>query len=209
MDVRQILTFSLIAWASIASPGPAVVLAIKNSLRQGLWAVFYGALGNICGLFILSLAAMQGVGMLLKTNPWFFTTLKAVGAFYLFYLGVQQFSSQKILFSNKSSRSDQVRPFASLFKESFLLSLGNPKPILFFTALFPQFIKPDSSLSLQFLVLTGIFMFLSLMTLLGYGLASRKMINLLSQPRVATLTCRVIGLCFIGFSILLLTYRFP
>lgn len=206
MDVRQILTFSLVAWLSIASPGPAVVLAIKNSLRQGHGAVLYGALGNIFGLFFLSLAAMLGIGLLLKTHPWLFTALKTVGAFYLFYLGVQQFTSKKMLFGSEYN-SSPARSFAGLFRESFLLSISNPKPILFFTALFPQFIKPSSSLLLQFLVLTGIFMLLSLMTLLGYGLASRKMIILLSQPRIAKRVSRVIGLCFIGFGVLLLTYR--
>lgn len=97
MDVRQILTFSLVAWLSIASPGPAVVLAIKNSLRQGHGAVLYGALGNIFGLFFLSL----GGGLLLKTNPWLLTAFKTVGAFYLFYMGVQQFTSKKTLFGSE------------------------------------------------------------------------------------------------------------
>lgn len=209
MDLRQILTFSLVAWLSIVSPGPAVVLAIKNSLRQGQGAVLYGALGNIFGLFFLSLAAMLGVDLLLKTNPWLFTALKTVGAFYLFYLGVRQFISKKMLFGSECNSRSPVRSLASLFKESFLLSISNPKPILFFTALFPQFIKPSSARLLQFLVLTGIFMLLSLMTLLSYGLASRKMIILLSQPRIATRVSRVIGLCFIGFGVLLLTYRLP
>lgn len=209
MDVRQILTFSLIAWLSIVSPGPAVILAIKNSLRQGHGAVFYGALGNICGLFFLSLAAMMGVGLLLKANPWLFTVLKTFGALYLFYLGAQQFTSKKKLFSTEPNSPTPARSFASLFKEAFFLSISNPKPILFFTALFPQFIKPDSSLTQQFLVLTGIFMSLSMVTLQAYGLASRRMINLLSQPRIATRTSRVIGLSFIGLGVLLLTYRFP
>lgn len=209
MDIRQILTFSLIAWLSIASPGPAVVLAIKNSLRQGPGAVLYGALGNICGLFFLSLAAMLGVGLLLKANPRLFTALKTVGALYLFYLGVQQLIAKKKLFGPESGSPGAARSFGALFKESFLLSISNPKPILFFTALFPQFIKPTSSLSLQFVVLTGIFMLLSLLTLQGYGLASRRMVTLLSQPRIATLASRLIGLCFIGFGVLLLSYSLP
>ncbi|WP_082423335.1 LysE family translocator [Pseudomonas sp. NBRC 111137] len=168
--------------------------------------MLYGALGNIFGLFLLSLAAMLGVGLLLKANSRIFTALKTVGTVYLFYLGVQQFISRKKLFGSESSTSNPARSFTSLFKEPFLLSISNPKPILFFTALFPQFITPGVSLPLQFLVLTGIFMFLSLMTLQGYGLASRRMINLLRQPKIATRTSQVVGLCFIGFGVLLLTY---
>ncbi|AZC18458.1 MULTISPECIES: LysE family translocator [Pseudomonas] len=209
MDTRQLLTFSLIAWLSIASPGPAVVMAIKNSLRQGPGAVLSGALGNICGLFCLSLATILGVGLLLKANPWAFTLLKIGGALYLFYLGVGQLIARKQLFGSEAAAQQPSQSFAALFKESFFLAISNPKPILFFTALFPQFIKPGSSLSMQFLVLTGIFMLLSLLTLQGYGLASRKMVSLLSQPRIATLASRVVGCCFISFGVLLLAYRAP
>jgi threonine/homoserine/homoserine lactone efflux protein len=93
------------------------------------------------------------------------------------------------------------------FREAFLLSATNPKPILFFTALFPQFVSAHAPLLPQFLTLTGIFMGMSFLTLLGYALLASRARSLLLRPRAVKWFNRVVGAVFISFGAALLSMR--
>ena len=170
MNIETVLTFSAVAWLAILSPGPAILLALRNGVAFGLRAVTWSALGNVTGIFVLSAAAMLGLGLLLKSSALLFGAVKLLGALYLFYLGLRHLFGRSSVLSGSAEQSTDARtptPFA-LYREAFFLAATNPKPILFFTALFPQFINANDPLLPQFFVLTGIFMVLSFVTLLGY-----------------------------------------
>ena len=83
----------------------------------------------------------------------------------------------------------------------------NPKPILFFTALFPQFLDPRAALLPQFLVLTGLFMALSFASLVGYTLLAARARSVLARPRLSLWIGRGVGAIFVGFGTALLTLR--
>lgn len=89
------------------------------------------------------------------------------------------------------------------------MAVLNPKPILFFTALFPQFIDANESLLAQFFVLTGIFMALSFATLIAYAMVAARARNLLLRAAVAKWLNRAIGTVFISFGAALLALRRP
>ncbi|AHV93725.1 lysE type translocator family protein [Bordetella holmesii ATCC 51541] len=90
MQTEALWAYCALAAISVVSPGPATVLAIRNSLGPGMRAVFFGALGNVLGLFCLSAASMLGLGVLLRTSAAMFMAVKILGACYLFYLGFKQ-----------------------------------------------------------------------------------------------------------------------
>ena len=90
MDPNTLLAFTLVAAIAIASPGPATLMAINNSLAHGQRSAMWSSLGNASGLFCLSAAAMLGLGALLASSEGLFNMVKIVGAGYLFYLGVRQ-----------------------------------------------------------------------------------------------------------------------
>ena len=140
MDTSTWLIFLAVAFVAIASPGPAILLAISNSLTHGFKSVIISSLGNIAGLFILSSAAIFGLGAILKTSTSLFLIIKIIGAAYLIYLGIKQWRSKTDLFAGTSSNKKQ-RTRKRLFIEGFLIAVTNPKAVLFFTALFPQFIN--------------------------------------------------------------------
>lgn len=83
------LVYAFVALLSIASPGPAILLAVSNSVRYGMRTVVISSLGNIIGLFFLPALATAGVGALLKASASMFFILKLCGATYLFYLGIK------------------------------------------------------------------------------------------------------------------------
>lgn len=208
MDLEMVLAFSIVALLAILSPGPAILLAIRNGIASGVGAVVWSSLGNIAGIFCLSAAAMLGLGLLLKSSAVLFGIVKVLGALYLFYVGLRH-----VLGRAKIEISPDVNSGASssyhLCREGFFMATINPKPILFFTALFPQFINAETSLLPQFFVLTGIFMLLSFVTLISYAVLAARARAALLQPRIAKWINRLVGSVFISFGAALLALRRP
>lgn len=176
MDTHALLAFTLVAAIAIASPGPATLMAINNSLAHGQRSAVWSSLGNATGLFCLSAAAMLGLGALLASSEMLFNAVKVIGAGYLFYLGARQLLKKSpMLVEGVEEGAGKRRPTPlKLYKSAFLTAVTNPKATMFFTALFPQFIDQGAALLPQFLVLTGIFILLSLTSLSLYAaLAAR------------------------------------
>lgn len=206
MQVEVILAYCVFAAVSVVSPGPASLLAIRNGLAGSMRGVFFGALGNMAGMFCLSAASMLGLGVLLRTSATLFLAVKLVGAGYLFYLGFKQLRGRASIVIASASPTVRRSNF-SYFREAIVLALTNPKPILFFAALFPQFVAVDQPLLPQFFVLTGIFMLMSLVSLHVYALLARQARSALARPRVARWVDRVTGALFIAFGAGLLALR--
>lgn len=211
MDTHTLLSFSAVAGIAILSPGPAILLALRNGAALGLRAVIWSSLGNISGLFCLSAAAMLGLGLLLLSSAMLFAAVKILGALYLFYIGIRHLVSRSSALKDAAKQlSGSARPAPlALYREAFLMAVLNPKPILFFTALFPQFIDANEPLLAQFFVLTGIFMALSFATLIAYAMVAARARNLLLRAAVAKWLNRATGAVFISFGTALLALRRP
>ena len=211
MTLETLLTFSAVAGIAIVSPGPATLLAMRNGSAFGIHAAIWSSLGNVSGLFCVSAATLLGLGVLLKSSALLFAVVKTLGALYLFYIGLRQ------LFARTTATNTGVDAAASaaapaalrLYREAFLVATTNPKAILFFTALFPQFIDAHAPLLAQFLVLTGVFMALSFSSLVSYALVARRARHLFVQPLFARWGKRLVGAVFIAFGAALLTLRRP
>lgn len=209
MDLHSTLAFTLVAAIAIASPGPATLMAINNSLAYGPRAALWSSLGNASGLFCLSAAAMLGLGALLASSEWLFNAVKIMGAGYLFYLGAKQLLSKNSVLSGnvQPDRSGSRPSRLKLYKSAFLTAATNPKATMFFTALFPQFIDQSAALLPQFLILTAIFMALSLSSLSLYAALASRAKGMLTRPEYSRWVSRVVGTTFIGFGAAILTMR--
>ncbi|WP_295993776.1 LysE family translocator [Rugamonas sp.] len=209
MNTHTILAFTAIAALSIMSPGPAVLLSLRNGASYGMRSVLWSALGNLCGIFCLSTAAILGLGVLLKSSALLFDAVKIMGALYLFYIGLRHlFGRASALGSTAPDAEPSNEPGRhKLYGEAFLTAATNPKALLFFTALFPQFVDARAPLLPQFLVLTGIFMLLSYITHVGYALLASRARGMLLRPMFAKWVNRVVGTAFISFGSLLLALR--
>lgn len=209
MVPHSILAFTLVAAVSIASPGPATLMAINNTLAHGQRSAVWSSLGNASGLFCLSAAAMLGLGALLASSEWLFNAVKVIGAGYLFYLGARQlFRKSSVLADGIQDNFKKSRPTRSrLFKPAFLTAVTNPKATMFFTALFPQFIDQNATLLPQFLILTSIYMALSVVSLSLYSALASRAKGALTRPELSRWISRVVGSTFIFFGAAILTMR--
>ena len=207
MQSATLITYSLVAAVSVVSPGPATMLAIRNGAAGGLRAVLPSTLGNVTGLFLLSAAAMLGLGVVLQSSAMLFTLLKLAGAAYLLYLGLRHLLGRSTIAPPADASAPAPRCAGRLYSEAALVATLNPKPILFFTALFPQFLNAAEPLLPQFFILTGIFTGMSLVSLLAYGTLAHRARRLLRQPRIVTWINRLVGAIFITFGLALLRLK--
>lgn len=209
MEFSTWLLFIAVAFVAIISPGPGILLAISNSIRFGMQKVVLSSLGNISGLLILSTAAIFGLGGILKTSTTLFLIIKVVGAAYLIYLGVRQWRSKANFFKEAGESSDlAVKSNKRVYIEGFLVAITNPKAILFFTALFPQFINTQTALVPQFSIMTVTFMTMSFLILVSYGLMANKAKRWFSTGQRIKWFNRVLGGLFASIGIGLLQLRF-
>lgn len=210
------LLYVTVSFFYIISPGPAVFLAISNGMVVGLRALLMSSLGNIVGLFLLSAVSILGLGAIVLASSTLFLIVKIIGAGYLLYLGVKQFKSVKTLLviDSKeiqdhvvsSNHSDQQAPKSVFyyFFEGFLLAATNPKPILFFIAIFPQFLVAEEPLMPQFLLMTVSFMLLSFLSLFSYGYIGKKAKIFFSNDVRMKYFHRITGGLFISMGVTLL-----
>src|SRR5579872_1657807 len=186
MESSRWAVYAVVATIAILSPGPAVLLAISNSVRFGLRRVVYSSLGNVIGVMLVSALAMIGLGALLKSSAFLFAILKLIGAGYLIFLGFRQWNSTGNIFSRTGETTiESQRSNWQLFVQGVTLALTNPKAILFFTALFPQFLDSEKALLPQFAILTGTFMTISFCSLMMYALLARTTRKWFAVPRHA------------------------
>jgi threonine/homoserine/homoserine lactone efflux protein len=197
MDLHNYLAYLLISVLTITSPGAAILLAMNNAMRYNLRAVFFSTIGNILGLFILSLVAMLGVGILIKSSDLFFTLLKITGGLYLIYLGIKYFMSGHKDFHLHKSKHLNDFSAKEVFTKGFLVAVTNPKPILFFSAVFPLFLSKSYPLTLQFFIMTFTFMVISFLSLMSYGYLSKKAKAWFFDDKRLVLFYRVSGVLFV------------
>ncbi len=154
----QILAFMLVAALLTMAPGPDTFLVVRNSLRGGRHDGFLTALGISSGLYFHALLSAVGVSAVLAHSAAAFLVLKVAGAGYLAWLGFQ--SLRAALTGPEPARQDIVAPArasgARSFREGLLTNLLNPKVIVFYLALLPQFISPGDAVVAKSLLLAAI-----------------------------------------------------
>ncbi len=207
MELSTWILFSGIALVSIISPGPAVLLSITNSLTHGFIKSIFSSLGNISGILIISGAAAMGLSAVLKTSVLMFTILKIIGAVYLIYLGIRQWRAHHNFFETPSENKVSSEGNRKSFIQGLFVALSNPKAVLFFTALFPQFIDVSKSVALQFAILTSTFMIFSFLTLVLYAKSAQSFKSWVSNGNRAIWFNRISGMVFIVFGLGILRLR--
>lgn len=207
MNIDTLLLYLVVAFFYITSPGPAIILAIINGLRTDMKTVAITSLANSLGLFILSTAAILGLGIIITTSATLFIIVKSIGALYLIYLGIKFLSNRGGFNIDENKEGYIVKSRKQYFFEAFFLAITNPKPILFFTAIFPQFLDLKSAISPQFFIMTGIFLFISFFSLCAYAYLSKRSKAYLSNKNSVNFINKITGGIFVLMGISLLRLK--
>lgn len=189
----------------IIIPGPNSLYVLKTSASRGIKAGYTAALGVFIGDALLIFLSWIGVASLIKASPLLFTGVRFLGAFYLLYLGI------KIIYTNFFSKNkvheENIIEHEDILRKSLMLSLTNPKAILFYISFFVQFIDfnyPYTGFS--YLVLASFLevfscIYLSILIFSGVGVANFFQ----SRRNLSKIGNGIIGLLFVGFATRLAT----
>jgi len=186
------------------TPGPAVLMVIAQGLRRGVPASLSAALGILSGnTFYFALSATS-LGALIAASYEVFLVIKWVGAAYLIWLGIAMFRGRS---SPASVSPAQKLPLLRVFVNGAALQLANPKALLFFVALLPQFIEPGEPIVPQIVILGVTSVVLEFLALSAYGIAASRCSVAVARSPFARLTDRIAGSCLIGAGLLTAAIR--
>ncbi|WP_181696873.1 LysE family translocator [Nocardia sp. GTS18] len=158
----------MVSWGALASfaglallivlvPGPSVLFTIGRALTAGRRTALLNVVGNAVGVYLQIVAVACGVGAVVMASATAFTAIKLVGAGYLVYLGIQSFRHRTQLHG-----ALQIGPegrdgnTVAALRDGFIVGLANPKTIVIFAALLPQFVDPARGGAPQQMLILGL-----------------------------------------------------
>lgn len=189
MNVNMYIAFVAAAGLLIAVPGPNIMLIVSNSLSQGKRLGFYTVVGTSVAMLIQLGIAVAGLTTAMRFMSAWFEGLRWLGVAYLLYLGWRQWTGK-----DQNSES-AARPASSKlgFWQGFLVSLTNPKTMLFFAAFLPQFADTSLPLQNQLILLAATFWCMAIVIDSSYMLLAGQLKPLLDKADSATLRGRISG----------------
>jgi threonine/homoserine/homoserine lactone efflux protein len=199
VPTRHLLAFVLLSYLLIIAPGPNVLFVVSRSLQLGRASGIAAVFGGQSGVYVQVIAVAFGVGELVERSVAVFTAIRLAGAAYLVYLGVQAIRHRKSLAEILQGR---VRPASKgrMLRDGFLVGVTNPKAIVFFAAVLPQFAdRADGHVPLQLLTLGAIFVGIALISDSMWAVAAGTARSWFARsPRRLELIGGASGLAMIG-----------
>ncbi len=178
-------------------PGPSMLLALTHGLKHGAKASIATALGNTTASMIQATVSVTGLGLLLTTSTTVFMLIKYIGALYLIYLGIKLFKTPFHIDAENTSKT-KSHSCMKLFNESFIIAASNPKALVFFTALFPQFINQGQNSLTHYFLLVIVLGIIAFMCMMIYSLSAYFIKDLFNKSSLGDYFGKVIGSLFIG-----------
>lgn len=178
-------------------PGPGNLALISSASKGGLAGGLASVLGLLLGVQILLWLTVAGVAVLLKTYPPLFMALQWAGAAYLVWLGGKMLMSKPC-----DGPSLQITP-GHYFRETLLITLLNPKAIMFYLAFFPQFIDPVHHQGwVTFAVMAVTIAVLGFVYCWGVVWVTHSMVERIrAHPKWTSWLQKLAGVCLIGFGL--------
>ena len=179
--IEALLSFVVATCVLALSPGPDNMYVLSQSLVNGSKSALATTAGLISGCIVHTTLLAFGFSAVITTNPSLFFGIKVVGALYLLYLAYAVFKSDATL---EFSQNAPKKSSSQLFKQGVLMNLLNPKVMLFFLALFPQFLwQPQTDTVLQFYILGITFMVVSFIVFATIALLAGRVSAFLNKKK--------------------------
>lgn len=189
--------FMMTETALCLTPGPAVLFVVSQALSHGAACSLWANLGILTANALYFVLSAVGLGAILLASHKVFLVIRWAGAAYLIYLGLMTFLGKGKTLAVSPVSHPEARVGRRILARGIILQAANPKSILFFTALLPQFIDPKSPVAWQVLILAVSSVVVEFLVLGGYGLFAAGAARWAGTPRYARLTGQVAGACLI------------
>ena len=199
----NLLLFLLTSIAITVAPGPDNLQVLARGMAQGRAAGLVAAAGFTAGLIFHTTLAALGIAALLRASPIAFEAIKLAGAAYLIWIGIKALRRHGFAMARERPR----QPLMSIFRQSVIGNLLNPKVTLFFMVFLPQFVNQDAARSSgngvwQMLMLGAVFMLQTILVFAVFGWCAGMVGGWLKRrPKAATWLDRLAGATFIAIGL--------
>jgi homoserine/homoserine lactone efflux protein len=188
------------------TPGPAVLYVLSQAIRRGPGKSVWGTWGILSANTLYFILSATSLGAVIVASYKLFFLVKWLGAAYLVYLGVRTFFGKaSVLPLPKSKEDSGTGP--RILRDGFFLQAANPKALLFFTAILPQFIDAHHNVAFQIMVLGISSILVEFVILFVYGQLAGRALSTARSPRFEKLTNRIAGSLLIGAGVGLASLR--
>ncbi len=155
----------------ILAPGPSVLFTIARAIAWGRLAAIATVIGNAAGMFLVSVLVALGIGPLLQRSEILYNGIQWAGGAYLIYLGYAAIAASKVDAADMQKTVGGKPSFFTSVRNGFWVGVLNPKSVVFFAAILPQFIDQEkNNVTAQLLLLGAIFALIALISDGSYGL---------------------------------------
>jgi threonine/homoserine/homoserine lactone efflux protein len=199
MSYDFLMLYTMTIFVATIIPGPSMILALTHGGRYGTKRTIASALGNLSITLIQAIISGIGLGAILIASETTFLVIKWAGVIYLLYMGITLWRSPVLVFQPDQKQNTFGKiPLFKMYLQAAFVTAGNPKAVLFFTAIFPQFIDPSGVFIHQFAVLMGIGAVIAFCCFMSYAAFGEKMVSLFSKTSIQRYFNRLLGGTFIG-----------
>ncbi|MFB7292955.1 LysE family translocator [Actinacidiphila glaucinigra] len=198
----RLVAFALVSLVLVVIPGPSVLFVIGRALAHGRRVALTSVAGNTLGSYVLVVAVALGVGPVVERSALLFAALKLAGAAYLVYLGVKALRHRGNLAMTPGD-AGAARGALRTLGEGFVVGVSNPKTMVFYAAVLPQFVdRAAGHVTLQMLLLGLVFNAIALVSDSTMGLAAAAARSWFARsPRRLSLVGGAGGLAMIGLGV--------
>jgi len=201
MSLHHWLLYVSVVLAVILTPGPSAALCLTHGATQGVWRATATVLGGmVASLTLMTLSAL-GLGAAIAASTTLFLAIKFAGAAYLIYLGIAMWRAPAPVAGDAATAAAQPPArgtLARLWRQGFLVGIGNPKDLLFFGALFPQFLDTTKPMAPQFALLAATWLVVDGLAMTGYAALGTRIGPALRRSGAGRLFNRLTGGAFIA-----------
>jgi threonine/homoserine/homoserine lactone efflux protein len=198
----HLLAFALAAFVLIVIPGPSVLFTISRALAYGRRVALTTIVGNALGSFTAATAVAVGIGAIVQTSATVYGVIKLAGAAYLVVLGIQAIRHRHALRSSFAADPGPLRGGRTLV-QGFVVGVTNPKTVVFFAAILPQFVdSAGGSPTLQMMALGAVFAVIALVMDSVWGVTAGAVRSWFARsPRRLDLIGGAAGLTMVGLGV--------
>jgi homoserine/homoserine lactone efflux protein len=186
------------------TPGPGVFSSISSGLHHGVRRGAWNAVGMQAANLLHVIVVAVGLGAILLASETLFAAVKWAGVAYLIYLGVVTWRAPVRGFEDKPDSAHSAR---EVFLNGFLVNLTNPKGIIFFVAILPQFIDVARPQFLQYAILAGTTFAVDMVIMVGYTALAARVLRVMKDPSRLRWVNRSLGAAFVAAGVALASFR--
>jgi homoserine/homoserine lactone efflux protein len=204
MDLTVWLTYLVATIILSLSPGPGVFSSLSSGLNHGFRMGVWNGIGMQAANFVLICIVSVGLGAMLLASETLFTAVKWVGVAYLVYLGIVTWRAPARGFVEEE---DGLRTAKDIFLKGFLVNLTNPKGIIFYAAILPQFIDVHRPQAMQYAVFAVTTLAIDVVVMAAYTALAAKVLRVMRDPARLRWVNRTLGGAFVAAGVALATFR--